>query len=45
VEALQNEKVTIESENTDLKEQIELSTDELNDLREQYTNLGIITRR
>ena len=40
VEALQNEKTTIESENADLKEQIELSSAELNDLKDQYSNLG-----
>jgi hypothetical protein len=41
VEALQNEKTTIESENADIKEQLELSSDELNDLRIQYRSLGM----
>jgi hypothetical protein len=41
VEALRNEKTTIESENEDIKEQLELSSDELNDLRIQYRSLGM----
>ncbi len=38
---MQNEKTTIESENADIKEQLELSSDELNDLRIQYRSLGM----
>jgi hypothetical protein len=40
VEALHNEKTTVESENKELREEMELNSEELRDLREQYRILG-----